>query len=133
MDGHAVAGEPRGQHRHDPVGVRFQLAADDTIIGTAEQAASALQAWLDLLLTPGLENLMEQDMGSYGGNGAPLHDACGRLVQHACFSDPGTEPWPNAAHSPSIIDPLAEHVPPSSPRVFIDREIIYRYTNTLRY
>ena len=66
MDGQAVAGEPLGQHRHDPVGVRFQRAADDNIIGKADQEASALQAWLDLMLKPCIEDLMEKDIDSYG-------------------------------------------------------------------
>src|SRR3989442_13882635 len=37
------------------------------------------------------------------------------MVQHSCFHDPGTEPFPNEAQYPSIIDPLAEHFPQSSP------------------
>src|SRR5207248_1829704 len=113
MDGQAVAGKPLGQHRHDLASVRFQFAADDQIIRKADQAASSLQAWLDLLLKPCIEDLMEKDIGQYGCNSSPLHDACVRLVQHSCFHDPGTEPFPHEAQYPSIIAPLAEHFPQS--------------------
>jgi hypothetical protein len=58
---------------------------------------------------------MEKDIGQHGGNGSPLHDACVGMVQHPFFPDPGTEPFPNKAHYPPIIDPLAEHVPQLSP------------------
>jgi hypothetical protein len=115
MDGQAVAGNPLGPHRHDPAGLRFPCAADDTIIGTAAQAASPLQAWLDLLLKPSIKDLMEKDIGQYGGHGATLPDACVRLVQYSCFHAPGPEPFPHEAHYPSIIDPVAEHFPQSSP------------------
>ena len=72
MDGQAVAGKPLGQHRHDLAGVRFQLAADDKIIGKADQEASSLQAWLYLLLKPFIQDLMEEDIGQHGGNGPRL-------------------------------------------------------------
>ena len=86
-----------------------------TIIGKADQEAAPLQAWLDLLLKPYSKDLMEQAMGPYGGNGAPWHDACVRMVQYSCFHAPGPEPFPNAAPYPSSIDPLAEPFPQSSP------------------
>ena len=66
MNGQAKAGKPLGQHGHDPAGVRFQLAADDKIIGKADQEASSLQAWLYLLLKPFIQHLMEEYIGQYG-------------------------------------------------------------------
>jgi hypothetical protein len=62
-----------------------------------------------------IQDLMEKDSGQYGCKSSPLHDACVRMVQHSCFHDPGTEPCPDEAQYPSIIDPLAEHFPQSSP------------------
>ena len=61
MDGQAEAGKPLGQHRHDLAGVRFQFAADDKVIGKADQEASSLQAWLYLLLKP----FIQTDGGRY--------------------------------------------------------------------
>jgi hypothetical protein len=66
MEGPAVAGEPLGQYSQAAAGGHCQLAADATIIGQADQAASSLQACLDLLLTPCIKDLMEQAMGQYG-------------------------------------------------------------------
>src|SRR5438093_630586 len=136
MDGQAVAGKPLGQHRHDLAGVRFQFAADDKIISKADQETSSLQAWLDLMLKPCIEDLMEKDIGQHGGNGSPLHDACFGMVQHPFFPDPGTEPFPNKAHYPPIIDSVAEYFPQSSPvnTVEISTDIcIHDPTNTLRH
>jgi hypothetical protein len=58
---------------------------------------------------------MEKDIGQHGGKGSPLHDAGVGMVHHPFFPDPGTEPFPNKAHYPPIMDPLAEHFPQSSP------------------
>ena len=67
------------------------------------------------MLKPFIEDLMEKDIGQHGGNGSPLHDACFGMVQHPFFPDSGTEPFPNKAHYPPIIDSVAEHFPQSSP------------------
>src|SRR5262249_61081847 len=84
----AVAGNPLGPYRHDPGGIHFQCAADNTIIRETAQDAAAFQAWLSLVLKPFIEDLMEKDLGPYGGNGSPWHDACVGLVQHPCCHDP---------------------------------------------
>jgi hypothetical protein len=63
MDSQAVAGKPLGQYRHDPAGIRFPCAADHNIISETAQEASALQAWLYLVLEPCIEDLMEKDIG----------------------------------------------------------------------
>jgi hypothetical protein len=66
MHAQPKAGKPLGEHRHDPSGVRFPLAADDQVIGKAGQKASALQAGLDLLRTPPIQDMMEHDIGQHG-------------------------------------------------------------------
>jgi hypothetical protein len=37
-----------------------------TVIGKADQEASSLQAWLDLMLKPCIKDLMEKDIGQHG-------------------------------------------------------------------
>ena len=91
------------------------------IISKADQETSSLQAWLDLMLKPYIEDLMEKDIGQHGGNGSPLHNACVGMVQHPFFPDPGTEPFPNKAHYPPIIDSVAERFPQSSPVNTVER------------
>src|SRR5713226_5972629 len=41
-----------------------------TVIGTAHPEASALHPWLDLTCTPGLQDLMEEDVCQHGCNDA---------------------------------------------------------------
>src|SRR3989475_13071775 len=94
MDGQAVAGKPLGQHRHDLAGVRFQFAADDKIIGKADQETSSLQAWLDLMLKPCIEDLMEKDIGQHGGMVPP----CTTPVS-GWFSTPSSQ-TPARSHFP---------------------------------
>ena len=65
MNAQTKAGKPLGEHRHDPSGVRFPLAADDKVIGQAGQKASALQAGLDLLRKPHIQDMMEHDIGQH--------------------------------------------------------------------
>src|SRR5438128_7875490 len=76
MNGQTVAGKPLRQHGHHPVGLRLQLASDDTIIGTAHQAAAPLQPWLSLLLEPLLQDMMEEYMSQHGCNDTALHNPC---------------------------------------------------------
>ena len=66
MDAQAKAGKPLGEYRQDPSGVRFPLAADDKVIGETSQKASALQAGLDLLCKPRIQDMMEHDIGQHG-------------------------------------------------------------------
>src|SRR5215475_101106 len=80
-----------GNNSHDPAGIRFQFAADNKIISETDQEASAFQAWLYLVLEPFIEDLMEKDIGQYGRNSTPLHDAGFGMVQPPFFPDPGPE------------------------------------------
>jgi hypothetical protein len=50
-----------------------------------------------------------------GRDGTTLHDAGFGMVQHPCFHDPGTEPFPNEAQYPPVIHSVAERFPQSSP------------------
>ena len=47
------------------MGVRFQLASDDKILGTANQEASPLQPCLYLLLKPFIQDMMDNTYANY--------------------------------------------------------------------
>jgi hypothetical protein len=66
MHAQAKAGKPLWQYRHDFPSVRFHCASKDTLIGQAHQKTSALHAWLSLLLTPLIQDMMQEYIGSYG-------------------------------------------------------------------
>src|SRR6266700_5570872 len=71
-----------------------------------------------------------------GGRFRPESVATFARNTHPFFPDPGTEPFPNKAHYPPIIDSVAEHFPQSSPvnTVEISTDIcIHDPTNTLRH
>ena len=101
MHAQAKAGKPLRQHRHDPPGVPFQLAADDKVIRKADQKASSLHAWPYFLLEPFIQHMVEEYIGKYGGNDPALHDACLGMRQDAFFHHPRPQPLPNEAHIPS--------------------------------
>jgi hypothetical protein len=108
MKAQAKARKPLGQHGHDPPGIPFQLAADDTVIRTAEQKASSLHAGPYFLLEPFIQHMVEEYIGKYGGNDPALHDACLGMRPHACFQHACPQPLPNKAPYPPIIDPLSQ-------------------------
>src|SRR5262249_18394536 len=60
----AKARQPLGQPRHDPPGLPFPLAADDTVNRKGEQKASSLQARPDFLLEPCIQHMVEEYMGT---------------------------------------------------------------------
>ena len=66
MNGQAEARKPLRQHGHNLAGIRFPFAADDKVIGKANQEASALHPWLYLLLKPRIEDMMEEDICQHG-------------------------------------------------------------------
>ena len=65
MDGQTEAGKPLREHRHHPSGVRFPLAANDKIIRKTREKTSALQARLDHVLKPLIQDMMEKYIGQY--------------------------------------------------------------------
>src|SRR5438132_11731168 len=62
MNGQAEAGNPLRQDGHPSAGVRFQLAADDTIIGKTRQQAPALPPGLHVFDTPCVHDPMQEDL-----------------------------------------------------------------------
>jgi hypothetical protein len=105
MNAQAKARKPLGQPRHDPPGIPFPLAANDTVIRKADQHASSLQAWPDFLLEPFLQHMVEEYMGKDGGTDPAWHDAGLRLRQDAFCHPAGPQPLPNEAPDPPILAP----------------------------
>ena len=66
MNGEPEAGKPFRQHSHNLARIRFSLAADDKVIGKANQEASALHPWLYLTFKPGIEDMMKEDVCQHG-------------------------------------------------------------------
>jgi hypothetical protein len=64
MNGQATAMQTLRQDVHDPVGVRFERDANDTIIGKTRHQAPALHPGLHLLDTPCVQDMMPQYVGS---------------------------------------------------------------------
>src|SRR5438067_2038798 len=62
----ATTGKPFRQHRHELPGVRFPLAPHDEVIGKADEEAASLHAWLYVPLAPCIQDVMEEEIGSYG-------------------------------------------------------------------
>src|SRR5690349_4879624 len=107
MNAQTKAGKSLGEHRHDPSGVRFPLTADDKVIGKTCQKTSALQAGLDLLREPRIQDMMEHDIGQHGRDDPALHDAGVRVLEHPTVYHAGPQPFPDEAPDAAIIDPLA--------------------------
>jgi hypothetical protein len=66
MHAQAKAGKPLWEYAHDFLSVRFQLAADDTVIRDTGQDASSLQPGPYLALEPCIQHMMEAYLGQYG-------------------------------------------------------------------
>src|SRR5713101_2869664 len=60
MNGQTEAIAPLRHDGHHPARVGFQLAADDTIIGTTRHTAPALPPGLDILDTPRIQDMMQE-------------------------------------------------------------------------
>ena len=63
MHGEVKAATPLRHDRHDPLGVRFRLAADDTIIGKTPKKTPPLHAGLHHCDKPFVQDMMQQDIG----------------------------------------------------------------------
>jgi hypothetical protein len=57
-----IAPKALGQYRHDSSGVRFQLAANNKIIGPADHKAPPPHARFDLLDEPVIQDIMKEDV-----------------------------------------------------------------------
>jgi hypothetical protein len=66
MHGAPEAGTPFRQHRHHLARLRFSVAADAKVLGTATQAAAALHPWLSLTCNPGIEDMLQEDVCQHG-------------------------------------------------------------------
>jgi len=77
MNGELKARKPLWPDHQHPTRLVLPLAANDTIIGTAEQNAAPLQPWLDLLLKPLIQHVIQQRVRPHGGTHAPLRAAQG--------------------------------------------------------
>jgi hypothetical protein len=66
MNTQAKAGTPLWEYRPDLLRLRFQLAADDQVIGKTAQEAAALQSGLYLALEPFLQHMLEEYIGQDG-------------------------------------------------------------------
>src|SRR5215468_12789188 len=71
MNGEPEASKPLRQHGHNLASVPLLFAADDKVIGKANQEASALHPWPYLTFKPGIEDMMEEDICQHGGNLSP--------------------------------------------------------------
>jgi hypothetical protein len=110
MHGASEAGTPLWEHGHNLARVHFQCAADDKVIGTAKEKASALHPWPYLPFNPGIEDLREAPICQHGGADAAVHDACLGVRQSALFPHAGPQPFPKETQHSSLIDPLAPHL-----------------------
>jgi hypothetical protein len=63
MKGQAEAGQARREHRPEPARDLFPLAAEDNVVGQAEQPGSAVHPGSDVALVPGLQDLMPEEIG----------------------------------------------------------------------
>jgi len=66
MHAQAKAHKPLWEYVHDLASVCCDFAADDAIIGEAAQEASALHPWPYCALKPGIQDMMQAYMSSYG-------------------------------------------------------------------
>ena len=66
VDGQSEAGEPLGEDSQQASGVLFQFAANDKVIGEANQEAFAFQPGLDLLDEPIIQHPVQKDIREYG-------------------------------------------------------------------
>src|SRR6516165_5137180 len=108
MHGEVKAATPLRHDRHDPLGVRFRLAADDTIIGKTPKKTPPLHAGLHHCDKPFVQDMMQQDIGQQWRRDATLGRALVRVGQLARLQHPGVEPLANQPQYASIIDPLLE-------------------------
>jgi hypothetical protein len=110
MNAQAKTGNPFRQHRHDLTGVRCQRASPDAVSGKADEAASSLPAWLYVPLEPCLQDVMEDEIGSYGCKDSALWDAWLRMSQDPFCHDPGVQPLPHQPLHPPLFHPRAPHL-----------------------
>src|SRR5919109_3860743 len=72
MNGEAETGKAFRQDVHNPAGIGFALAADDTIIGKATQKTVALHPGEDVLDQPFVQYMMQEYIGEHGRNDPAL-------------------------------------------------------------
>ena len=78
MNGQAEARKALRQHGHDPAGIVFPLAADDKVIGKADQKAAPFHPGFDVVLVPFIQDLMQEDIGQHRRDDAALRGALAR-------------------------------------------------------
>ena len=66
MNSEPEARKPLRQHGHNLASIPLLFAADDKVIGKANQEASALHPWLYLTFKPGIQDMMEEDVCQHG-------------------------------------------------------------------
>src|SRR5206468_5141751 len=66
VNGQPEAGNPLRQYGHEPAGIVFQLAADDKVIGKANQKAAAFHPGLHVAHEPLIQHVMQEYIAQHG-------------------------------------------------------------------
>ena len=119
--GEAETGDAFRQDVHKPAGIGFALAADDTIIGKATQTTGALHPGEDVLDTPFVQDMRQEDIGSYGRNAPPLRRTLVGVSQRSRLQHTCVQPRANQPEYASIPDPLLEKRPQMAPVHVVER------------
>jgi hypothetical protein len=115
MHGQAETGQPPREDFHHPAGVGFQLAADDTIIGTTRYEAPALHPGVHVFDTPFVQDPMQEYMRHHGREHSALwrpfvRGRQGSRRQHASL-EPLAKPSPYSPIAAPLLDTLPQMAP----------------------
>ena len=98
-----------------PPRIVFSLEDQHRVVGISDLKGPPPKPWLDLVLEPQVQHLVQIDVGKRRGYHAPLRGSPLRMAQLARLHHPGVQPLPYRSSYHSVSHPLVQKAPQVTP------------------